>query len=95
MRKAIGKRAGAMVQLSLLPDEKPLPMNKDFLACLDDEPIAYQFFKSLPPSHQRYFSKWISDAKTVETKTKRIANAVNALSRKQGYGEMLRNSRKL
>ncbi len=91
MRKALAKRAGAMVRVSLQLDEKPLPINKDLLACLADEPIANKFFKSLPPSHQRYFSKWIDDAKTLGTK--RIASSVDALSRKLGYGEMLRNNR--
>jgi hypothetical protein len=52
------------------------------------------FFKTLPGSHQRYFSKWIDSAKAVETKAKRIAWAVTALSKKQGYAEMLRSHQK-
>jgi hypothetical protein len=48
----------------------------------------------LPGSHRNYFSKWIDSAKTDATKTKRIAMAVNALSKKWGYPEMMRNSRK-
>ena len=91
MRKRIGKRHGAMVKVQLEEDKKPFQFNKDFMECLADEPVANQFFKSLPGSHQRYFSKWIDSAKTDPTKTKRIAQAVTALSKKQGYAEMLRS----
>ncbi|MBP6687980.1 MAG: YdeI/OmpD-associated family protein, partial [Lacibacter sp.] len=58
--------------------------------CLNDEPTALQYFNSLAGGHQRYFSKWIDSAKTEPTKAKRIAMAVNALARKMGYTEMLR-----
>lgn len=94
MRKGIGKRYGAMVKVQLQEDEKPFQFNKDFMDCLADEPAATEYFKSLPGSHQRYFSKWIDEAKTVETKTKRIAWAINSLSKKQGFGEMLRSHQK-
>lgn len=94
MRKGIGKRKGAMVKVQLEEDKKGYQFNKDFMECLADEPAAVEFFKTLAISHQRYFSKWVDDAKTVETKTKRIAWAVTALSKKQGYGEMIRSHKK-
>ncbi|MBC7874265.1 MAG: DUF1905 domain-containing protein, partial [Ferruginibacter sp.] len=90
LRKGIGKKHGAMVTAQLMADESPFVFNKDFLDCLADEPAAGAFFKSLPGSHQHYFSKWIDDAKTEPTRTKRIALAVNALAKKWGYGEMIR-----
>lgn len=92
MRKRIGKRHGAMLKAQLEEDKKPFEFNKDFMECLKDEPKAVLFFKSLPGSHQRYFSKWIDEAKTEPTRTKRIALAVNALAKRWGYGEMLRAS---
>jgi hypothetical protein len=95
MRKAIGKRHGAMVKLQLEEDKKGYVMNKDFMACLEDEPAAIEYFKSLTGGHQRYFSKWIDSAKTVETKTKRIVMAVTALSKKMGYPEMVRANKKI
>jgi uncharacterized protein YdeI (YjbR/CyaY-like superfamily) len=64
------------------------------MQCLHDEPKAWDFFKVLPGSHQRYFSKWIDSAKTEETKANRIAQAVNALAKQLGYPEMLRASKK-
>ena len=94
MRKAIGKRHGAMVELELTEDKSEFIFNQDFLDCLADEPVAETYFSSLPGSHQRYFSKWIDDAKTEQTKTKRIAMAVNALSKGYNYGEMLREAKK-
>ena len=91
LRKAIGKRHGAMLKVQLEADNSEFVFNKDFMECLDDEPSAKEFFQSLPGSHQRYFSKWIDEAKTEPTKTKRIAMAVSALAKQWGYGEMLRS----
>ena len=92
MRRALAKKEGGMLQVQLEADESEFVFNKDFIACLNDEPKALQFFQSLPGSHQRYFSKWIDSAKTEPTRIKRIATAVNALAKKLGYPEMLRNS---
>jgi hypothetical protein len=94
MRKGIGKRHGAMVRLQLEADNSAFVFNKDFIACLADEPAAKEFFEALPGSHQRYFSKWIDSAKTEPTKVKRIALAVSALAKKWGYPEMIRDQQK-
>ena len=91
MRKAIGKRHGAMVQVQLMEDNSEFVFNKDLMECLTDEPVARQFFETLTGSHQRYFSKWIDSAKTEQTKAKRIAQAIDALAKRQGYPEMLRS----
>ena len=90
IRKALGKRKGAVIKVDLAEDKRDVEINKTFLICLADEPAALEFFNSLPGSHRNYFSKWIESAKTEETKANRIARAVTALSRKLGYGEMLR-----
>jgi uncharacterized protein YdeI (YjbR/CyaY-like superfamily) len=79
-----------MLKVQLTEDKSDFKFNKDFIDCLNDDPAARKYFESLPGSHQRYFSKWIDDAKTEQTRVKRIAQAVNALSKKWGYGEMLR-----
>jgi hypothetical protein len=94
MRKGIGKKKGAMVRVKLQEDKNEFQFNKDFIECLADEPAAKAFFDTLAGSHQRYFSKWIDSAKTEQTKTKRIAWAVTALSKKQGYPEMIRSHQK-
>ncbi len=90
LRKAIAKKKGAMLQVSLQEDKSDFVFNPDFMECLADDPVAKSFFESLTGSHQRYFSKWIDSAKTEPTKVKRIAMAVNALAKKWGYGEMIR-----
>ena len=92
LRKGIGKKHGAMVKAQLTEDKSEFVFSKDFMECLDDEPTAKEFFKNLTGSHQRYFSKWIDDAKTEPTKVKRITMAVNAVAKKWGYPEMLRAS---
>jgi hypothetical protein len=90
MRSAIKKRKGDIVNVVLEFDEKGYELNVDFVDCLNDEPEAFTFFNSLPKGHQNYFSKWIDAAKTVETKSKRIAMAVSALANQMGYPEMIK-----
>ena len=90
MRKGFGKRQGAHLKVHLFLDESKLLPSADLMACLENEPAALIFFKTLPPSHQNYFTKWIEAAKTELTKAKRIAQALNAFSKSQGYPEMIR-----
>ena len=94
LRKEIKKKKGAMLNVKLQVDTEGYKLNEDFVACLDDAPEARKFFDTLTGSHRNYFSKWIDSAKTEPTKIKRITMAVNALSKKLGFPEMLRNSRK-
>jgi hypothetical protein len=92
-RKAIGKKHGAQLLVSIDVDRSPIKLSEDFMACLQDEPRALVFFKTLTPGHQQYFSKWIEDAKTESTKVKRITMAVNALVKSMGYPQMLREEK--
>lgn len=94
MRKATGKRAGEKIKVVLEVDERKFTLSPDLMACLNDEPPALAHFKTLPGSHQRYFSKWVDSAKTPSTKAKRILMAVVALSRKLGFAEMLRENKR-
>jgi len=90
IRKIIGKGEGDTIKIQLEVDERALTLSADFVSCLKDDKAAYDFFKTLPKSHQLYFSKWIESAKTMTTKTKRITMAVIGLSSKQGFPEMVR-----
>ena len=92
-RKGIRKRQGATVAVTMEVDDSPLLLSQDFVECLQDEPSALSHFKTLPKSHQNYFSKWIESAKTEPTKAKRIAQAVTALAKKWGFAEMIRAGR--
>jgi len=93
VRKGTGKTAGEKIKVILELDDRKLQLSADLIACLKDEPGAFTFFKSLPPSHQQYYSKWIEGAKTIQTKTKRITVTVLACAKKMSYGEMMRSYR--
>jgi len=95
LRKATGKKAGDTIRVQLEPDGRSLTLSADFMKCLKDDPRALDHFKTLPRSHQHYYSKWIESAKTIQTKTKRITMAVIALGARQGFGEMLRANKTL
>ena len=91
LRKALGKRKGAMVKMQLAIDKDfKIEMPDDLAECFADEPEALQNFNQLPKSHQHYYFKWINEAKTEPTRTKRIAATLNASSKGLSYGEMLR-----
>ena len=90
MRRGIRKEEGAMVTLNLEEDTDELPQSEELLACLEDEPKALEAFIKMPKSHQNYYFKWIESAKTIETKTKRIAMTVNGLAMGMDYGQMIR-----
>lgn len=94
IRKATGKKHGEKINVQLEEDTRQLELDADLMACLHDDPDALDFFNKLPGSHQRYFSKWIQDAKTDATRTKRIAQTVTAMSRKQSFGEMMQTLKK-
>jgi hypothetical protein len=94
IRKAIGKKMGDKLTVELELDQRQLEPSADFMKCLKQDPEAMKFFKTMPGSHQRYFSKWIDDAKTTHTKTKRIVMAMTAFSKKQRFNEMMRANKK-
>ena len=93
VRKKIHKRKGAMLQVNLSADLKPMTTPEWMTDCLEDEPAARSYFNGLPKSHQNYFIKWIESAKTEPTRIKRITQAVTALSRRLTFGEMIRFNR--
>jgi len=94
MRKGIGKRHGAMLNVQLEEDKKAYQLNKDFVECLRDEPKALAAFEAMPKSFQNYYSKWIESVKTEATKTKRIALAVSTLAKGMSFPEMIRSQQK-
>ncbi|MBC3788162.1 YdeI/OmpD-associated family protein [Spirosoma utsteinense] len=95
MRRGIRKEEGATVRVTLEADDSPMPLSADLMTCLADDPTALDFFNTLAKGHQVYFSNWIESARTMETKTKRITQAVRGLSMGMGYGEMTRYFKKL
>ncbi|SOE21450.1 protein of unknown function [Spirosomataceae bacterium TFI 002] len=94
MRKSLAKEEGATVQFKVEVDNDEFEFSADFLACLEDDERAMTHYQSLAPSHQKYFSKWVESAKTIETKTKRITQALFGLANKMDYGSMIRHFKK-
>ena len=91
IRKKIRKQNGSSITVNIEADSSPVKLNTELLECLADEPESLSFFNQLTPGHRKYFSNWIDSAKTDATKTKRIAQTLNALSNHQHYGEMIRS----
>lgn len=90
MRRKIRKEAGDSVRLSWEADDSEILISEDLLICLAEEPAALERFESMPKSHQRYYSNWVEQAKTLDTKSRRIAMAVEGLKQGMDYGAMMR-----
>ena len=89
MRKSLKKIYGAFVDVHLTVDVQELVHDQDLIACLFDEKNAHDYYKSLPPSHQNWFSNWVKSARTDATKTKRIAAVVTSCLHKLSFAEMM------
>ncbi len=79
IRKKIGKKEGDFVHIVLYPDNEPLEVPDEMILCLQEEPEALKFFKSLSESEQKYYIQWIYSAKKEETKVDRLAKCTNRL----------------
>jgi hypothetical protein len=81
VRRNAGVQAGQEVDLTLELDteERVLDVPSDFAAALDAEPEARRFFDSLSYSNKRRFTYAIDDAKTPETRQRRIDKSVSQL----------------
>jgi hypothetical protein len=90
LRKLIKKQRGDKVSLQLRLDNTEIKISTDFLECLKEDKAAEKFFQSLTASHQKYYSNWIESAKTIDTKSKRIAQSIEGFRMKMGYPEMIR-----
>ena len=85
IRKAINKKEGDTVHVILYADNSSIEIPQEFLLCLEDEPAAKQFFFKLTESEQSFYIKWICEAKQEATKTKRIAESITRLLKKEKF----------
>jgi uncharacterized protein YdeI (YjbR/CyaY-like superfamily) len=53
---------------------------------LKSVPPAWEYFKTLAPSHQRHYFGWIHIAKREETRQRRLREAIGLLAKKQKLG---------
>lgn len=57
-----------------------LPMPAEFEAALNMNAVAKATLEGFAPSHRREYVEWISEAKRLETRDKRIAQAIEWLN---------------
>ncbi len=79
IRKKIKKEAGDWVHIILYTDNEPLKTPDELLLCLEDEPLAHQFFNSLSESERKLYIDHIYSAKKDETKINRIVKVIDRL----------------
>lgn len=93
LREKLKKVDGSMLELSLEADQDfRIDTPEDLRMCLQEEGVLHSFDK-LPKSHRNYFINWISSAKMIETRTKRMGMTVNAMLMGFNYAEMIRHER--
>lgn len=92
MRKVLKKGVGDVLNFSLEEDKDfKIELPHDLELCLlDDESDLLERFMALAKSHRNYFIKYVNDAKTEPTRTKRIAMTVEAMARELDFGAMIR-----
>lgn len=80
-RELTGAAAGDTVEVGLEVDNEPrvVEVPEDLAAALDAEPAAKAFYGTLNYSAQRRYVEPIGDAKTEETRARRIAKVVSDL----------------
>lgn len=89
MRKGTGKKAGDKITIEMEVDESKPKISRYLLQCLKEDPAASEFFKTLSPYMQYLYSSWIENARSSQTKTRRLVAVVNAMAKKQNYNEMM------
>jgi len=91
LRRQLKKEEGDMVHLQLEEDtDFKIEIPEDLEICLCEEEVWMERFMSLAKSHRNYFIKWINEAKTEPTRTKRIALTVEAMEMQLDFGAMIR-----
>ena len=61
-------------------ERKPLPVPPELSAALKKNPAARARFESFSPSQRREYSSWIAEAKSDETRERRLATALEWLA---------------
>jgi Bacteriocin-protection, YdeI or OmpD-Associated/Domain of unknown function (DUF1905) len=80
-REKANVKGGDTIEVDIELDTRPrvVEVPADLAKNLDSEPEARQFFESLPYSHKNRHIVVINDAKTPETRARRIAKAIDML----------------
>ena len=83
--EALVKKAMKLTEEGVKPPrnkhkKQPFSVPQDLRAALDGNPAAAATFDGFPPSAQRDYVEWITGSKRDETRTKRLAQAVEWLA---------------
>jgi hypothetical protein len=86
-RAGAGVAAGDEVEVDVEPDTEPrsVEVPADFASALDADDAARRFFDGLSYSQQRWFVLNVEEAKTADTRQRRIVKAVERL--REGRGQ--------
>ena len=92
MRKVLRKDVGDVLAVQLEEDKEfRITLPADLEICLSDGgDDLMERFMALAKSHRNYFINYVTAAKTDQTRAKRIALTVEAMSLGIGFGAMIR-----
>ncbi|HYE55221.1 MAG TPA: YdeI/OmpD-associated family protein [Chitinophagaceae bacterium] len=76
IRKVIKKTVGDQVHVILYSDNLPVDIPEELHLCLEDEPAAYEVFKTYSDGEKKAVIEWIFSAKKEETKIERITKTI-------------------
>ncbi|MBV9671141.1 MAG: DUF1905 domain-containing protein [Acidobacteriales bacterium] len=83
IRSQIGASIGDMVEVEVWKDDgvRTVEVPNDLAEAMRAKEIS-EFFHSLSYTHRKEYCRWVSDAKTEETRARRVAKAIELLKSK-------------
>ena len=72
--------SGTTIKRQPKEPKKAIPVPADFMAAVKKNDRAQASFEAFSPSHQREYLEWITEAKTDDTRKRRIAQAIEWLA---------------
>ncbi|MDX1477417.1 MAG: YdeI/OmpD-associated family protein [Saprospiraceae bacterium] len=80
IRKRIGKEAGDEVHIVLYPEDRPVEIPDEIMACFDGEPAhMLKTFLEMTDGEKKAYIDWIYDAKSESTRIRRILQMMERL----------------
>ncbi|RYU93212.1 DUF1905 domain-containing protein [Emticicia agri] len=85
VREKSGVSSGEIIEVSVVLDTQPriIEVPADFQSALDKSEAAKQYFETLSNSNKKYFIGSIEQAKTAETRNRRIEKAITDLEQQK------------
>jgi len=82
-REAIGKGAGETVLVTLVVDgaERTVDIPPELASALAESPDLEARFNALAFTYRKEFARWVGEAKKAETRERRLAKAIDMITR--------------